>query len=47
MGNPSQVHQVFLNLCTNAAQAMEGTGGYLGSWFEGCLDRQQISSEAF
>ena len=29
MGNPSQVHQVFLNLCTNAAQAMEDTGGIL------------------
>jgi PAS domain S-box-containing protein len=29
MGNPSQVHQVFINLCTNAAQAMEGTGGIL------------------
>ena len=29
IGNPSQVHQVFLNLCTNAAQAMGGTGGIL------------------
>jgi PAS domain S-box-containing protein len=28
-GNPSQVHQLFLNLCTNAAQAMEDTGGIL------------------
>ena len=29
MGNPSQVHQLFMNLCTNAAQAMEDTGGIL------------------
>ncbi len=29
MGNPSQVHQLFMNLCTNAAQAMENTGGIL------------------
>ncbi len=29
MGNPSQVHQLFMNLCTNAAQAMEDDGGIL------------------
>ncbi len=29
MGNPSQVHQIFMNLCTNAAQAMEDSGGIL------------------
>ena len=29
MGNPSQVHQIFMNLCTNAAQAMEDKGGVL------------------
>ena len=29
MGNPSQVHQIFMNLCTNAAQAMEDAGGIL------------------
>ena len=28
-GNPSQVHQLFMNLCTNAAQAMEDAGGVL------------------
>lgn len=27
LGNPSQVHQVFLNLLTNAAQAMDENGG--------------------
>ena len=29
MGNPSQVHQLLMNLCTNAAQAMEDAGGIL------------------
>ena len=28
-GNASQLHQVLINLCTNAAQAMEKTGGVL------------------
>ena len=29
MGDPTQVHQVFMNLCTNAAYAMEDQGGVL------------------
>ncbi len=29
MGNPSQVYQLFMNLCTNAAQAMEKAGSIL------------------
>ncbi len=29
MGNPTQVHQIIMNLCTNAAHAMEETGGTL------------------
>ncbi len=29
MGNPSQVHQLVMNLCTNAAHAMEKGGGRL------------------
>lgn len=29
MGNPTQVHQIMMNLCTNAAFAMEGEGGIL------------------
>jgi PAS domain S-box-containing protein len=29
IGNPSQVHQIFMNLCTNAAHAMEDAGGIL------------------
>jgi PAS domain S-box-containing protein len=29
MGNPSQVHQLLMNLCTNSAQSMEDVGGIL------------------
>ncbi len=29
LGSPTQIHQVFMNLCTNAAQAMEEKGGTL------------------
>ncbi len=29
MGNATQIHQILMNLCTNAAQAMEGRGGVL------------------
>ena len=29
MGNTTQVHQVLMNICTNAAQAMEDSGGIL------------------
>lgn len=29
MGNPTQVHQILMNLCTNAANAMEDEGGIL------------------
>lgn len=29
VGNPSQCHQIFMNLCTNAAYAMEQEGGIL------------------
>jgi len=29
MGDPIQIHQVFMNICTNASQAMEATGGNL------------------
>jgi two-component system, cell cycle sensor histidine kinase and response regulator CckA len=29
MGNPTQIHQILINLCTNAAHAMEFTGGVL------------------
>jgi signal transduction histidine kinase len=29
MGDPTQIHQVLMNLCTNAYQAMQTTGGTL------------------
>jgi PAS domain S-box-containing protein len=29
MGNPTQVHQIFMNLCTNAAYALKEEGGVL------------------
>jgi len=29
LGNPTQIHQVLMNLCTNAAHAMEDKGGLL------------------
>ncbi|WP_051958019.1 PAS domain-containing hybrid sensor histidine kinase/response regulator [Desulfobacter vibrioformis] len=29
MGNPTQIHQILMNLCTNAAHAMEDHGGLL------------------
>ncbi|MDR3639882.1 MAG: PAS domain S-box protein [Humidesulfovibrio sp.] len=29
LADPSQIHQIVMNLCTNAAQAMQGTGGRL------------------
>jgi PAS domain S-box-containing protein len=29
LANPTQVHQILMNLCTNAAQAMEKSGGIL------------------
>lgn len=29
MGNPTQIHQLLMNMCTNAAQAMEENGGIL------------------
>nr|NJM02042.1 PAS domain S-box protein [Desulfobacula sp.] len=38
MADPSQIHQVIMNLCTNAAQAMKGKSGRL----EVCLKPVQI-----
>ncbi len=29
LANPTQIHQIIMNLCTNASQEMEGTGGVL------------------
>lgn len=44
MMNPSQLHQVILNLCTNAAHAMQETGGVLEvKLSEVYLDQKEIS----
>ena len=47
MGNPTQVHQIFLNLCTNAAQAMEEHGGILEVGLRGVsVDDQNVMFRA-
>lgn len=34
LGDPTQIHQILMNLCTNAAHAMRDHGGVLGVTFE-------------
>jgi PAS domain S-box-containing protein len=34
LADPTQVHQILINLCTNACQAMDGTGGTLAVSFQ-------------
>jgi len=34
MADPSQAHQIIMNLCTNASHAMEEEGGVLGDQFK-------------
>jgi nitrogen-specific signal transduction histidine kinase/ActR/RegA family two-component response regulator len=48
MADPTQLHQLIINLCTNAAQAMEETGGILTISLDRCgpdLNREICSSE--
>ena len=45
MADPSQIHQIFMNLCTNAAHAMEHTGGILEVDFEDVTLDRSFSSE--
>ena len=40
MGNPTQIHQILMNLCTNAAHAMEENGGIL----DVALEKQQLDT---
>ena len=43
MGNATQIHQLLMNLCTNAVQAMEETGGILNvSVTEVVLDKKDL-----
>ncbi len=41
LAEPTQIHQIMINLCTNAVHAMEKTGGYLDI----TLENKKISSE--
>jgi PAS domain S-box-containing protein len=44
LGNATQFHQVFMNLCTNAAHAMEESGGVLEvSLKEMFIDKEKLS----
>jgi len=38
LGNPTQLHQILMNLCTNAGHAMRGKGGVL----EVCLSEEDV-----
>jgi signal transduction histidine kinase len=42
MGQPTQINQILMNLCTNAAQAMDETGGIL----EISLDCHELAGDA-
>ena len=45
MGDPTQIHQILMNLCTNAAHAMENNGGVLTvSLLDAELDSDFISN---
>ena len=44
MGNATQIHQVLMNLCTNAAHAMEDSGGILKvSLKDVVIDKEDLS----
>lgn len=44
MGDPTQLQQVFMNLCTNAFYAMQGRGGFLDIALE-CFDSDDVRLE--
>jgi signal transduction histidine kinase/ActR/RegA family two-component response regulator len=37
LADPNQIHQIFMNLCANAAQAMDDEGGVLGVYLD-CVE---------
>jgi PAS domain S-box-containing protein len=41
MGDPTQIHQILMNLCTNAGHAMQAKGGILGV----CLQEMLLESD--
>jgi signal transduction histidine kinase len=47
LGNPSQIYQLFINLCSNAADAMEKTGGALRVGLEIVLLNDNRREEKF
>lgn len=44
MADPTQIHQIMMNLCTNAYQAMEETGGILNVTLNNVFKQQILSS---
>ncbi len=47
VADPIQMHQVLINLCTNAAQAMGERGGLLEVWLERCVLTEEEVSDLF
>jgi len=46
LGNPTQVHQILINLCTNAFHAMEQNGGSLEISLKNCeFSRQELKHQ--
>jgi signal transduction histidine kinase/ActR/RegA family two-component response regulator len=48
VGNPTQIHQIMMNLCTNAAHAMKKTGGTLSVQLQSMdvpADAEEFASE--
>ncbi|SMC60212.1 Signal transduction histidine kinase [Desulfocicer vacuolatum DSM 3385] len=45
VGNPTQIHQVMINLCNNAAQAMETSGGRLSITLENVFLTKPLRSQ--
>lgn len=44
-GDPTQIHQLLMNLCTNAVHAMRVSGGHLGLRIGHCLVDQQTAAK--